>query len=405
MTVRKVAVPDTNFFLHYKQLRDVNWLQLLACDSVEIVILPRILKELDEKKFGASPKLKKRAEGALRQLRSITGPTGIGTLNESVTVRVEADEPLIDFEEHSLSKHSSDDWIIAGCIQLQERGSAHVVLLTGDYGPEFRAKQKGIDALRPPDDLRLPDEQSEEEKEIARLRKLVDRRPDLVLTFPGAERKLEQALRVIPPQRSEEVEALVAREKERFQIIKPVPLEYGALGITDRNARYAEYHAEYRRYLKELHQHKQFMGRGVELTFILDNRGNGVANDIDVVLLAEIGKDVIVLEQDADEIKPPKPPAPPTSGDFDSHWGFPHWEEVQMPDPHAPFVNVEKTEIGFRGTTRTAKLKQGQREELGTVYVFLPPEAKSFKVSYTINCEELVEDTNAELHVILSEQE
>ena len=70
MNARKIALfPDTNLFLHYRPLNEIDWCSLLQSSTVEIEIAPVVARELEtQKTLNQSEKLRDRAETALKLL-------------------------------------------------------------------------------------------------------------------------------------------------------------------------------------------------------------------------------------------------------------------------------------------------------------------------------------------------
>ena len=70
MSVTKVDIfPDTNLFLHYRPLSEIDWCSLLQSNAVEIEIAPVVTRELEEQKtLNPSRKLRDRAATALTLL-------------------------------------------------------------------------------------------------------------------------------------------------------------------------------------------------------------------------------------------------------------------------------------------------------------------------------------------------
>src|SRR5882762_1630450 len=81
---RIVAFPDTNLFMHFRPLSEIDWREFLQASSVEIKIAPVVTRELEEQKtLNPSRKLRERAATALRLLH---GYLGHGQVREGVTL-------------------------------------------------------------------------------------------------------------------------------------------------------------------------------------------------------------------------------------------------------------------------------------------------------------------------------
>ena len=66
---------DTNHFLHYPPLADRDWCAECGAKSVKLVVCMPVIHELDEKK--SNPRLKDRAERAIRELKAIRAKGGV----------------------------------------------------------------------------------------------------------------------------------------------------------------------------------------------------------------------------------------------------------------------------------------------------------------------------------------
>ncbi len=179
-------VPDTNVFLECKHFDDVDWREITGEKDVVLVILPKVIHELDVHKF--SHHNKKKAEKARKLLKRI--------------------EQLIDNNENTkkgipviiekslgadVSSSYADDVIIAEVLALK-RGhpDEKVVLASADIGMGLNAQSKGIDVLKIEDSLleTLVDERDEKIRKLTEeLQRLKNQQPRLYLTFPGGYEK------------------------------------------------------------------------------------------------------------------------------------------------------------------------------------------------------------------------
>ena len=54
---------DTNLFLHYKPLHEIDWLLLGDFDDIEIIVCRTVLQKIDVLKDGRDGKPQQRAQG------------------------------------------------------------------------------------------------------------------------------------------------------------------------------------------------------------------------------------------------------------------------------------------------------------------------------------------------------
>jgi len=65
----KVSFVDTNLFLHFPTLDQIDWLDLLRCDYVVIIVTATVIRELNRHKDApVSFKLRERAASSLKKL-------------------------------------------------------------------------------------------------------------------------------------------------------------------------------------------------------------------------------------------------------------------------------------------------------------------------------------------------
>lgn len=150
-----LCIVDTNVLLHSQPLSQIPWRDLLQADAIEIILVSRVLRELDEKKNGDSEKLKKRAKRVLSQINEWLPPgTRTTSISDGIAIRVHTREPA---KREGLDFSVSDDRIIASALELRE--GADVWLITGDTAMRFKAEDFGLRVLALPDAYRLRDEE------------------------------------------------------------------------------------------------------------------------------------------------------------------------------------------------------------------------------------------------------
>jgi hypothetical protein len=66
---KRFAFLDTNTFLHYRAIEEIDWLSILATGHVTLVIAPIVIRELNKHKdYSKSAKARERASAALIKL-------------------------------------------------------------------------------------------------------------------------------------------------------------------------------------------------------------------------------------------------------------------------------------------------------------------------------------------------
>jgi predicted ribonuclease YlaK len=141
--------PDTNIFLHYRALKEIDWPALLCAQELEIEIAPIVTRELEEKKsLHSSQKLRERADRSLRLLHQHLTNSG---LRHGVTIRFLVKEPTDEIaRSRGLNLRLGDDWLIGTILLYREEfPDSRCVIATGDLPMAVKAKHYGIDVITP----------------------------------------------------------------------------------------------------------------------------------------------------------------------------------------------------------------------------------------------------------------
>jgi rRNA-processing protein FCF1 len=291
------AFLDTQTFLHYQWIANINWTSLLSVPSVDVMIPTVVLDELEEKKSGNSLKLRERATGALSRLAPMVSPTPTH-INPTVSVGFVSDAPKEVFQDARLNVEQGDDRLIAAVLEFRrQHPGANVAIVSGDTGVIARATLKGIRVVRLPDDYRLPFESDPLEAENQRLKselaKLRDRLPNLRVAFTGGLDRLEVSLPRPIDVSSAGIDALIASLENKYPpypnpgfAAAADPLRHPPLGEIQRyqKERIAYFTAMRGYYAKQ--QSGQIQGyRRFTLPLILDNTGTAPAEHVIVDLI------------------------------------------------------------------------------------------------------------------------
>ncbi|MDT7813787.1 MAG: hypothetical protein QOJ42_3703 [Acidobacteriaceae bacterium] len=187
---------DANYLMHFKRPDQVDWPDILKSKSVVLLITPVLLRELEEQKVkNPSRKLRERAKQAISWIAPMFDSLKPKEIRPGVQMAFIRHSPLINFADHRLSRHINDDELIATAIDYRLGHGCSVAVLTADAGLRIKLPAHDIPAIVPPDELLLPEELDDGERENARLRaevaRYANRQPDLRLTFFNGEAKLE----------------------------------------------------------------------------------------------------------------------------------------------------------------------------------------------------------------------
>jgi len=169
-----VVFLDTNMFLQFKPLQDVDWRMLFPGIADVVLVIPMsTVREIDKLKGQANSRRANRAREANSLVRRITAATNESVVIREAPVRVECriapgkyvagidgldyetnDGKLLAEAQHWIQIHPGDD----------------VSVLTDDATPFLNGKRVGIRCVSPPDAWRLPPESDEVRKELRSLR-------------------------------------------------------------------------------------------------------------------------------------------------------------------------------------------------------------------------------------------
>ena len=185
---------DTNVYLHFRDFDQVDWPKTLGLESVCIVVAPITLAELDKFKYDqTSKRRKKRSRSITKRLNALIFSGSAGAAIEvrpGVTLLALTDSPELSAYP-GLSAEVQDDHLIASALTLATSvGTANVAIVADDGGLLNKARARGLKAILVDQDLRLPDEPTEDEIRVRDLEKRIGqleqpRRTTLELSLRG----------------------------------------------------------------------------------------------------------------------------------------------------------------------------------------------------------------------------
>ncbi len=390
--MHKFVFLDTNIFLHYQDIDNINWLDVVAADTVTLSFPTVTLHELNKIKDSQyAPRIRKRAGTVIKQLNTWYQSGDEPALRQGVTFRIEDREPLIEFAEHHLSREVQDDYLIATILMYQQQSSdLPIALVTSDAGLTLVAKagKRSIATFGLSDNFKLPDEPDPNEVQIKQLeqqiRELTSKLPKLSLTFQdGAQHGkfvLPAVVELSPEQLAEEI-ATLKKEHPRLGVSSTQPVAsqtdsttwedamsrtakmiiLGTIAAEDiaeyDNAR-EQFFLDYSNYLQRASDYENLTRRTIRLELLLANDGTAPADDVDILLHFPDGFILRTYEEFPPGPNPPKPPSPPKSQiekiteGFGSNFYLPHPDIHRDMSPIQPPSNVSphKTSNGLIAT-------------------------------------------------------
>lgn len=431
---RRIVFPDTNLFLHFPPMREIDWLKLANAKSVELVICMTVINELDAKK--SDSRLSARAVRAIREIREARNSSGY--VRDGVTLSIFNREIRnADFAE-SLSPDNADDRIVHFAkIYVNEYPDASIAIATGDMGMELRAEAGGASVIVMGQELRLENPQDELSKKyreaITELNSLKNRLPKLSVgtSLPEGTFSIPHAVSFnIEAANAIDCAAEMASIRRRYpKYSKPNksgPPDYQSVMSSleilrgtvaeeewkEYNSKLERFYGQYEKHLDLVKKVKEIRGRAFAFDLWLSNDGNSLASDIDVQIsfpenhrVFEKGsKQARLVESLPEPPDPPEQPKPSRFLDIHSNWYYPLTRLEMIPrtsdiasilrnsryDEWSPEVNVTDGQNSLIHI-RLGKLKHGDSIRLGSFLVVLPTEVgiKSFRAKYVVSSSDL----------------
>jgi hypothetical protein len=432
------AFPDTNVFLHYRPVAELDWHSIAQGQPVRIQIALVVTRELEERKtLHPIKRIRERATVALRTLHEF--------LEQGVPCRVR-DGVLVDFlvqepsQEFAASKHLNfqlgDDWLLATVLAFREtKPGTKVLLVTSDLPLIVKARHYEIDAVQPPINQRLQEEPDASEQKIRtlenELRQYKSRVPDLAVLFDDGEDHKKFQIFAPLPNVEREIESALKTHKEKHPLTKsesqPKPtgpgisdafsehLAESLKDITaamqvfqgDYDSRLKQWYQRYEEYLRETARFKDRERRTIMVKLILVNNGSCPGEDIDMLFHFPDGFNVYDEEGQSE---PPEEPAPPSTGYASPLFSIsdsllrPHMPQLPQPEnPHLPKIRKTNSyEVAFHCN----RLKHGFLYRCRALYLAFDSfeAAKSFSFTYNIHAANTPLPQDGTLHVILEKQ-
>lgn len=423
----KYAVLDTNTLMHFRPPEEVNWHEVLDAKTATIVLMPVVIRELEQHKdLHPNKRLRKHAGTLVSKLRKLLPKNGNEQeLREGVTVLFVRTEPMLDFRQHQLSSDLNDDRLIASILQFRhDRPNAQVVLVTPDFGLTIKAGgPHQVEVTSLPDELKLPEESGEEQEQLrelqAKLAAHENRLPKLRLVFPEATDRLEITRTTIAP-------PLEATIKEEVDKVRTELTFQTGLTILDKispaeERQYyesvEEYCKSYESYLREKHEVKAIRARTFSLVICLSNQGTVPVDDMDVILRFPPELEVLGEKPVQPEPEHPTPPPRPVSSIFaqgaPAHIAVPTRSAdssaivhpAALMNANVSGLNLSKTPEGHEVQVHVRRIKQNQSEPLGTLYGILAKQEsfKAFQIKYVIQAANIPNEVTGTLAVIVKD--
>jgi hypothetical protein len=444
MTV--IAFLDTNIFLHYQPVEQIDWLSVLEAEAVTLVVSPVVIRELDRLKDGPSgtKRAKERARRALSWLSELWSEELTAVVREGVTMEYHTNEPNIDFNAYGLSRDWNDDQLIATILAFRNKAPYEgLLLVTRDVGPRLKAQSHGVRTVRIPETYELQDEVDPAEQRIRELeRELRETRnaiPQLGLRFQGSDNR---KIIVLPAPKTELQPWLdheIARARARFPkreypTTRPASQKesFNSGTVADLLAqqgynappreeieRYNNeldgFYSRYERYLRSVFDAETITSRSVTLTFELFNKGTSPAEEIELSLHFPDEFELLKADDLPKNLEPPQPPEPPRTraqlamGSLNLGLQIPyHTPPIPSfpslgPPPNVSGARIRRAE-SYDVTFTIGRLKHHREVSFESLHVLFESheQAHSFGIDYRILAANMPRETSGKLHVIIN---
>ena len=407
---------DTNIYLHYIDVEQINWNKIVEDADITIVV-PRItLREIDQHKDQSRGKIQKRAKAISAKFAQIF----LDGKAFKYTFAL-CDEPAASsFDGGKFNIHINDDWFILSALH-SNYDVADIVVISSDTNLLLKAKENGLDFRKMSDEYRLKEELSDEEKEIKALKieleKYKNRQPKPSVIFEKEESDKQILKR--PNKRDLEDELSIYMENlkkeypywERGKVCTSSNL-FG-LNLLVTQEQIDKYNAELNDYFEEEEEFQRFLlqkdildERFRELSFGISNDGNAQTGDMNVFI--EFPEHINLYNRDSkisiDNIAPVKP----TSYGLDRKF----LRSMEVENYLRPFGNgipqiycwdtehpIKKREFKFKysnlnhGMIRYLDIKDSIYIDIGS--------CDSFNIRWGIIDSKLIEPIEGILHVII----
>ena len=433
---------DTNIFLEFKHIKEVNWVKELDSSAVCLVITSVVVRELDKHKTSNRNRLRKRAHKTLTFIESLDTKKD-NTIRENVDLRFDLSEPKrATIDHNNLSTDVADDILIAKALEFANQHRDYkVAIVTDDAAVRLKSRGFDIDAKQLSEGCRLPDETDPLEKENRELRnenqRLQNAQPKLHLGFQDSSGKLvncEYASNDFSKSLVSEVELddLLQTVRVNLQSFgKEQPIDYDQSSFlatlptfltTVTKSQMDEYYRNvdkylesYREYLLDNSLAVVFPHRSIELSFVLKNEGSAPAQNVEVRLDSSGCSDILlnVPEMPQDVPTPPaKPkPRPPLGISTIDHGIVPYFGYGTNSNviESGPLWEVWKRETDNSGAAwfnyRIAKLQHHRSRDIQSIYVMVDNDAEfpaTVTIEYEITADNMVKILNGSLTVVVN---
>ena len=423
---------DTNIFLQFQDIKQIDWLGELKAAEVCLVVTSIIFDELDKFKDDYNKKrLRDRSRKALKYLGKLDIHSD-NPVRKGVVLQFRLEEPDHNaLKKYQLNSANNDSMLVGSAlIFANKHKDDDVILVTDDSGPSFKAKAHSLRAQSLSECYRLEEQPDPLVAENRRLKnelfKLQNNQPKLDIGFTSSDGEIEHHLKakvyftkdlinedgIESAIKAKYQELRYTRKKSTFDPFNPrsVPdfdLLLNEEQIDDYHDQVKEYlQGPYRQYLiqNSLFQTFHIYNQYVELALVIKNSGAAPAQGVEITLLTNDCREVLTEAPRRSEYpRPPRRPQP-FQMDLPSYYSanpsfIPNASEFEGRKIDTDNPNLRQTEYFVERMMHHRSMKLGKR------YLIID-EPKQFpaviQIKYEIIAENLRDKLDGELKIIIN---
>jgi hypothetical protein len=420
---------DSNAILHF-EWENLPWQDYSGDTAALITVTPVLMREIDSLK----PSRQRARNFSSKYLNSFLDNPKV-ELKSGIEIIFEDISPSQEtFKQNSLDSNKTDEIYIATALQLKELyPNDKVKIVTNDNYMVVRARKKGIDAHKLPDEQALESEQGEQKRVIAKLQKelleIKNRMPNVRLIFQDGSNLLsfKRPKPFIKAEESidDQIEYIKSKYPKLERKQKPQDINrFGPIGFTlydelryPSQTEYDRYNTQLEIYYKEMEDHFRNLTEienakrlRFEFDLVVTNLGSAKATDTRIHFHVPDGclvYDVSDAPKLSGEPKPPKQPR--TYQEIDSELMrsmsvIPIRDYDNRPPPNIKGGSFRKTN-SFETNWRIREIKHKEEHYLASIIIDFEKfeDVKSFDVDYSIICDEQPDKRDGILHLIFNQ--
>lgn len=287
----KYVFLDTNIYLHYIDIDNIEWSDIIEDDDFIIVVPKIVIREIDRHKDQSRGKIQKRAKSISSKFSKIL----LDGIKSRYIIETCKDPSKECFEGGDFNKDINDDWFILSALK-SGYDIQNIVVISSDNNLLLKAKENGLAYKKMPETYLIKEELSEEEKEIKALKQELEqyknRQPKPAIRFCNGETRIVFKK---PAKRDLEEELCVFMDniKRENPYLQDEEYKYGSFNIIFRNAQEQidKYNNELKDYFKEEEEYNRFLiqknildERFQEIKLCLINEGNAQTGDMNIFI-------------------------------------------------------------------------------------------------------------------------